>query len=539
MLTAKAYRLFESGKFLKAAAVAVAIFSVWLSYSASRRMSVTIDEFQALPSGLAMLESGDYRFPKGTPPLSQLLGALPSWIQGERLGDITRNRELTSWGIAHVFANRLGTNFPPLYSAARTVSSAAFLLLLALLFGYAKSLYGDKGALLAVVVAGFCPNLLGHGSLLTPDIYLAAALVGFLWSLDSLLRRPGIFPALAIGFSLGIAASVKFTGLLFFMFLPLLVWAARADRKTSRVYVPVALILGWFTVLAVYAFDGAFSPLSRFAFESPLFRLLQLHLPGALPVPFPFHFVRALDEQLAELPYPAYLLGRSNLEGFYSYYLVALLVKTPVATLLLAALAAFKGGRPSPRERSFLYVALALLLFFSFGRYKNIGVRYVLFLFPLIALWCGRLARGKARVVAGLLAFLVAESLWSRPDYIAYFNFASGGTSFGHHYLLDSNLDWGQGLVELKEFLTEKNIPKVSLAYAGRVRPELYGIGYELFPGGTPSLPVVAISANLLWGRGYFVNGTSFWPKDPDTYAVFRNREPLAVLGGSIYLYKN
>jgi len=132
----------------------------------------------------------------------------------------------------------------------------------------------------------------------------------------------------------------------------------------------------------------------------------------------------------------------------------------------------------------------------------------------------------------------VVESLWSRPDYIAYFNFASGGTSFGHHYLLDSNLDWGQGLLELREYLAEKKIPKVSLAYAGRIRPELYGIAYETFPGGSPSQPIVAISANLLWGRGYFVNGTSFWPKDSNTYAEFRSREPMAVLGGSIYLFQ-
>jgi len=364
MLTAKAYRQFESGKFLKAAALAVAIISVCMSYSASRRMSVTIDEFQALPSGLAMLETGDYRFPKGTPPLSQLIAALPAWIQGARLGDITLNRELSSWGIAHVFANRMGENFPALISNARAVSSAAFLLLLALLFGYANSLYGNQGALLAIIVAGLCPNLLGHGALLTPDIYLAASLVGFLWALDALLRRPGIRPALAIGLCIGLAASVKFTGLLLFPFLPLLAWAARADAKTFRIYVPTALILGWFTIHAVYAFDGTLSPLSRFAFESPLFRLLQLHLPGALPVPFPFHFVRALDEQLAELPYPAYLLGQSNLEGFYSYYLVALLVKTPVATLILAALAALTGGRVAARERNYLYVGLALLLFF-------------------------------------------------------------------------------------------------------------------------------------------------------------------------------
>ena len=47
-----------------------------LALSAVSKKSVTIDEFQALPTGLTILKTGDLRFPKGTPPLSQVLPAI-------------------------------------------------------------------------------------------------------------------------------------------------------------------------------------------------------------------------------------------------------------------------------------------------------------------------------------------------------------------------------------------------------------------------------------------------------------------------------
>ena len=70
----------ETVKYTKYAAIAVALFSVALAFTASARMSVTVDEFQSLPAGLAMIETGNYRYPKGTPALSELLPALPLWL---------------------------------------------------------------------------------------------------------------------------------------------------------------------------------------------------------------------------------------------------------------------------------------------------------------------------------------------------------------------------------------------------------------------------------------------------------------------------
>jgi hypothetical protein len=190
----------------------------------------------------------------------------------------------------------------------------------------------------------------------------------------------------------------------------------------------------------------------------------------------------------------------------------------------------------------------ALFAFFSLARHKNIGMRYVLFLEPLMAIWIARLAAALAWKTAvrqrrilwamGLgFACLIAANLSIWPDYLAWFNWVSGGPNHGHYYLLDSNLDWGQDLIALRRYQEREGIESVDLAYFGRVPPEVYGIRYRPL-GAQPPARFAAISANLLWGRMYIINGDPrYWPEDPDTFAAYRKLKPIAVLGHTIYVF--
>ena len=60
-------------------------------------------------------------------------------------------------------------------------------------------------------------------------------------------------------------------------------------------------------------------------------------------------------------------------------------------------------------------------------------------------------------VTAGCLWLIfVTVSAW--PNYLSYFNTASGGTERGHKYLLDSNVDWGQSLKQVADYVQTKRI---------------------------------------------------------------------------------
>jgi len=515
--------------------VALAIFAV-------NKKSVTIDEFQALPSGLAILQSGEYRYLKGSPPLSPVLQALPAWMANVSAGEAALEAEINSWLLGHRFAKEHPENYQNLFMSARAASALALLATLLLSWLIARRLYGSRGAFFTAVAAGFCPMLLAHGVLATPDIFLALGFLFFFWFLEQYRIRGGAWESLGLGFSLAFAASTKFTGLLLFPLLPIVTFVFFGIKSFRGVF--QAWFFGWLGIHLVYLFQGSFPPLGEFSFSSSFFQAVQASLPSALPVPLPFEFLRTLDQQLGEPAYLSYLLGSSQKEGFFSYYLVAFFVKTPIAFIALALLASFSSRKLEAKEKPLLLILVFFFLFFSLMRHKNIGLRYLLFLYPLLAIWIGRLGRDRLPFAArekwgfSLLAcgaFLSAALAW--PNYLAYFNTLSGGSAQGHRYLLDSNLDWGQDLIGLKEFMDRQGIPILSLAYAGRVRPEIYGINYETFRD-NPTQEFVAISANLLWGRTYFVNGSSYWPKNSEAYAPFREKEPVAVIGHSIYIYR-
>ncbi len=148
--------------------------------------------------------------------------------------------------------------------------------------------------------------------------------------------------------------------------------------------------------------------------------------------------------------------------------------------------------------------------------------------------------RGLGRLLVGLTVAWGAVSSFSVfPHYLAYFNESIGGPSHGYRYLVDSNLDWGQELKDLKHFMVDHQIAKVNLSYFGSDVPERFGIAYAALPSydlpaDAPQAPSplpagswVAISATML--QGVYV--------DAPVLREFRARRPTAVLGYSMFLY--
>jgi hypothetical protein len=560
----------------------LALFAaVALAAGSAAQKSVTVDEFQALPHGLAIWRTGDLHLATGEHLLSIVLAAAPVALTPARFDTTTMAAFTSSWQCGAQFMRENAVNYHGYFLLGRLVSLACLLATCGLTYGYARSLYGPTAALVAATFACLSPNLLAHGPLITPDIYLACAVVGSLWAFDRLLRRPGTASAAVLGLALGLAAMCKLTGLLLFALFPAITLAiATIERLRHRrepgppwraVWLALlgALAVGVLVINVGFLGDGSLTPLGKFHFQNPTLRLVQEWLPGWLPVPLPYFYFRGIDAQLAESGYTAYLLGEFNESGFYHYYFVGLLVKTPLPVLLLCGMSFVCAGRIDRRDAVLLATAAALFIFFSLARHKNIGVRYVLFLEPLMAVWIGRLvreqgtgkreqrtgnhARGgfrhelntqqgrrkRAWAVFGGGAALLVLTLLAWPNYLAYFNFASGGPDNGHHYLLDSNLDWGQDLITLRRYMETEGIDHVDLAYFGRVPPEIYGIHYSTLPEhGRPAHRYVAISANFLWGRDYIVNGDgNHWLDDPNAFRGFRRLRPKAVLGHTIYVF--
>jgi hypothetical protein len=285
--------------------------------------------------------------------------------------------------------------------------------------------------------------------------------------------------------------------------------------------------------------------------RSRLLQGLAGALPGWLPLPLPGPYLHGFDSlQLINErgEFPTWFCGRWLPQGSWLYYPVTLLLKTPLP-LLAAWIAAPFARLPRPpagggrRREEFLWLpAVVLLAVFSLGSKVSYGIRYLLPIVPLACVYSGRLVpwvRGRGRAARGAaLALLLTyplSALLATPDTLDYFNLLAGGR--GDRYLLDSNLDWGQGLKRLRAFLDRERLPGIPLAYFGHVEPSIYGIRWRFPDPRRPGLAVV--SANFVHGYPYVTAaGGRMVPVPSGAFAWIERYPRLADLGGGLYLYE-
>jgi len=551
------------------------------------RHSPTVDEFAHLPAGYYYLRTGDFKLYPNNPPLIKLIAALPWLYLRPALAAKVSDEQHPGWLSWLYGASVMRLNaarYQRLFDWGRVPITGLALLLGLSIWHWSRRLYGPAGGLISLTCFCLCPNFLAHSGLVTTDV--GASLFIFLALRGGLrfLERATWTRGLTAGLLLGLAQLAKFSS--FFLvpiFLSMPLWAGRwqrwafAEKGQSFSYpgfVRAWALLGltaWLVLCAGYGFQWDPYAFSRFPFLSATLQSAQKRLPASLPVPLPYSYLDGIDFQLHDIETgenPNYLLGEWYRGQKWDYFPVALAVKTPLPILLGFGLAlglnphrqepakskrrrrpAAQSRRFSPEEWALLLVLVAGYLSFTLRNNLQIGVRYLLPLFPLgyvlmgrLAAWPGfsdRAGRWYSLLLAGLGLWLLIGTLRIYPHFLAYFNELAGGPDRGYKILLDSNLDWGQDLPGLAAYLKEHQIQKVHLAYFGHADPAIYGIDYDLLQKpGQPGL--TAISANYLFGFPYPVTYTDPWSEiPPAATAPYRQRQPLAKIGYSIFLFQD
>ncbi|HOU42413.1 MAG TPA: phospholipid carrier-dependent glycosyltransferase [Promineifilum sp.] len=532
--------------------------------------SPTMDEQNHIARGLAFLRTGDPRLSLEHPPLINALSALPLLTMPElRLptDHASWERREGWYEFADLFLWQYNHDVGRIVFLARL--PVVFLLMGLALTGYryARALWGAAAGLPALCLLLFEPNLLAHGRYATTDMggtlftFLATALLWRLWQEPERWNwRRWAWAALAVGLAVG----SKMTALGFvpiwvvLALLPLYPVGGRgrvwpAGRRLAQLAAAglVALVVLW----AIYGFQWG-----NFLFISPALQPLNT---AAGPMPTFWAGV----EQIARLGgagrAQSFLLGRFSDSGFVAYFPVAFAVKTPLVLLAAIPLAAvWLLGDARTRRRALFLFAPALLYFaLTMVSALNIGYRHALPALPhLLVLVAGlaapeatgrRLfgsaALGARRLVAATVAVVIGVALWIHPHYLSYFNLAAGGPANGYRVLIDSNVDWGQDLLRLQQWMAETGTASVRLGWFGTADPGYYGLAYEPLPGigrdtffrlwwalpfnpQQPEPGVYAISATSLWE-------TPLRPEEKRVYAWFRAHEPSARVGYSILIY--
>jgi hypothetical protein len=161
--------------------------------------SGTYDEFVHVTAGYSYWAFNDYRLNPENGNLAQRIVALPLVVRGGAR-DAFPTRDQAAWHTSDMWALSDQFFFAPdrdadaLLFSARVMVSIVGALLGALVFYWARALFGPSGAYLSFALYVFSPTMLAHGGLATSDMIGAAFFVAALWALWTVLHR--VTPAL-------------------------------------------------------------------------------------------------------------------------------------------------------------------------------------------------------------------------------------------------------------------------------------------------------------------------------------------------------
>ena len=234
------------------------------------------------------------------------------------------------------------------------------------------------------------------------------------------------------------------------------------------------------TINLGFGFNGIGTPLSRYTLKDPFFKKLQATpIVRNLPLPLPVPYVQGLDlikfeARMGQAWGNIYMAGNlrvnhhdGTLHGFPGYYFYATFLKEPIAKqiiFLLALLGYFsRRSQPAarilrPEEAVLLVPMLVYWVYFNFFFSTQVGIRYLLPVFTLATIFCGRFLATPAsklrQYAAVILAGWVAVSALSYyPHFISYFNEFVPDRKLAYRHLADSNLDWRGNEWYLNEYI--------------------------------------------------------------------------------------
>ncbi|HEY1501926.1 MAG TPA: glycosyltransferase family 39 protein [Acidobacteriaceae bacterium] len=543
----------------------------------AKRDSVSWDESQHLYSGWLSWEHGDFGYNPEVPPLIKMWDAIPLLHRNIRQPVFTGDdfkKEGFVLGQRFLAANGIDQTLVP----ARIMASLLTVFLATLVFFCAREMFGDKAALFALLLFCADPNFLAHGALVTTDVGAALTMLAAVYAFYRYLQRPTFARMIIVGLAVGLTMTAKFTGV---FVVPILILIAAVDYWRSKnkadsvqsaspwqwiAAISIALVIGVGCIWAFYHFRYAARPGSlqlnptsgQYLQElsSPLSRWVlttvgQLHL---LPEAYIYGLA---DTKISAASLPSYFFGRDYPVASRWYFPAAFLIKSTLPFLILLGLTIavmLRGQWHRRREVLFLTVPPLFIFLLCTSSDLGIGYRHLFPMFPMLYI-----------LIAGCAAYLVSKYpksiyafgallIWqfvttaaARPGLLAYANEAWGGPSKSHLYLSDSNVDWGQQLKAVRQYLeTDPSQPCYFAYFAqGPVDFRDYGIDCRVLPTGSalwagldtmrfgndPNVAgTVLISDGVLAGADI--------PGKENPYAQFRSIRPSAVIDRGVYAYR-
>ncbi len=406
-----------------------------LSFLSAKQESLTYDEIVYTEEGRAIFSAGNFSIDPYNPPLIKELNAF-----GGRLTTII-----------------LGT------------------FLLFSVFLVTKSYFGISSALFALFLLAFEPNLLGNSHYVTLDTgFTFFFFLSYIFLLEA-MRWPSLKYAVLLGLTLGAVLSSKISAIPYFFLSVILLGRPK--------YFFLSLLVAGVVVWGTYFFKTDVIIVKHDNPNRVSNRLLAYGNTHNLP-PL-IWIIERLQNQ--KVPFGTYfsviknnVIRNRNTGNTSPWYFMArnVFLKTPLPLLIFFAVSMRRRVLP------FLIPIGVILFTASISRMSPL-VRYVLPLYPFMVIVASasfKEFRGIYRnlLFIGLVVWYAIGTVSQFPHFISYANEFAGPREKRYEKYVDSNIDWGQGLISFQKYISIKQPRKLLFSYFGRDNGDTYGLKSNL-----------------------------------------------------------
>ncbi len=541
---------------------AILLFFTLLSI---QKKSITWDELCYIGAGDYILKTRDFKYNALLyhPPLSFYINSIfISFLKFDP--SVYEKADCWEFGKAIAFHSGYDYRFVTLISRLPIILLSVILAFL--VFKWANELYGTKSGIIALVLYTFNTAILAFGGLALTDFVATFFIFATLYSFW-LYTKTETKKSIAItGICLGLALMSKATAIILFpaIFIMILFYKKKKTIEALSKFIVVLLIAAAVMFVGYgFRFDSLNNSLDSHYYLraheeisklSPIPKKL-LEFGFNIPLPFPTYFVELGSVfYYSNIGVASFINGTVTEQAVWYLPLAVLLFKTQLSLLILFGIALFYQRKSKKKELILLLPIILIFLLFMLNN-RTSGIRHLLPIYPFMFVYSSRLFQSEQKNTfltfkVILLLHYIASSLIIAPSYLAYYNEFAGGPQNGYKIVVGSNIDLGQDLPGLKDYMDKNSISKIKLSYFGSVDPKEYNISYEYLaspyfqywdPDYKPFVTLkdrkedcsekkgfIAISVNNLQNV-HLLNKTCFdWLK---------KHEPVAKVGYSIFVY--
>lgn len=353
-----------------------------------------------------------------------------------------------------------------------------------LLLAYISTFLEIKSRVIFYFLALTEVNLLAHGHLFTTD--LISTLFAFLFLLHISRDRPNKYLIFAF-FTLSLASKVA---TLAFIFPVCLVYFKKFNLSVWLRYVLCALIFIWwtygFTFLPILNHSDAIYPLGG--------------------------YLRTLKENLlfSLRGQPIYFLDQVYQKSPWWKTPLILFIKIPFPLLIIFLISVKKNINKK------IFLVFFFYLFIQTFKSLNFGIRHLLIIDLALIYYVSRI---KPNYLLLTLSLFLAINAY--PNFIS---FANPYVPNKELILSDSDLDWGQGLPAIRDFVLKEKISNYQLVYFGTDNPSKYLDNYT------------SVSDSINLDQPLFISATCFHTCKLQNLEQLKKKS-YTLVGGSILYF--